>query len=91
MTEDWKIEIMSCGCPFKMGVDNNLGLEIACKIRGTGACCEENCKLNSEREVRLVIDSYLPSLGIIKDWPDDLHLADVLDKHIFRQLCEKGE
>lgn len=40
------------------------------------------------KETKLVVNSWLEELGVEKDWEDDLHLADVLDKHIFPQVVE---
>lgn len=36
-----------------------------------------------------VIDSWIEDLGIEKDWIDNLHPADALDKHIFKQLYRR--
>lgn len=37
-------------------------------------------------ELVIIITNNLANLEIEKDWPEGLHWADVLDKHIFRAL-----
>ena len=41
-----------------------------------------------EKELKFVIEDWCTEFDIEKDWEDDLHIADVLDKHIFRQMLD---
>jgi hypothetical protein len=41
------------------------------------------------KELDYVIASWVKEPDIEKDWPDDLHPADVLDKYVFPALRER--
>lgn len=42
--------------------------------------------LSESEEARRALVRWCEDLGIVADWPERLHLADVLDKHVFPQL-----
>lgn len=44
---------------------------------------------NEIMHIKCVIKDWLDEFGIVQSWPDDLHPADVLDKHIFPILKER--
>jgi len=43
------------------------------------------------REIRAVIGSWIVELEIEKTWPKDLHVADVLEKHVFPAIRDRLE
>lgn len=45
--------------------------------------------IKERAEALLVLRSECEDLGASNDWPDNLHLADVVEKHLCRPLREK--